>query len=184
MLGYRCLPCLLHVLTTLASPPHFLDVAPGLPVAADAVPLLRRGNDDVSSQQRSQVRRVVACSQPHNIEHSTAQQERVVTRSPRGLLDTRENTGLPQACHPLAQNIVCSQQPHKVQLQDSGPSFQVGITRVATWQHMASQLLAVSCISVLQSILLLCRRVELGPFATSINTFVHFLLVSMRIYTR
>ena len=40
---------------------HLLHVRPVLPAAADAVPLLRRADDDVGSQQRAHVGRVVTC---------------------------------------------------------------------------------------------------------------------------
>ena len=54
-----------HPLKSLPPPPwhtgtHLLHVAPGLPVAADPVPLLRGANDQVRGQQRPQIGGVVA----------------------------------------------------------------------------------------------------------------------------
>lgn len=40
---------------------HLFDICPGLPIAADAVPLLRGGDDDVCRQQCLEVRGVITC---------------------------------------------------------------------------------------------------------------------------
>jgi len=46
---------------------HLLHIAPGLPVAADAVPLLGCGDDDVGREESPEVGRVVACKEGEGV---------------------------------------------------------------------------------------------------------------------